>query len=85
LGNASDLSQGFAPEAFADLGEGGTLGIAQPQSRWQLRPQNAVLRSQIFVLQQKLLVHRACHISQKSHPSVVLHADRLSYSRDGQF
>ena len=45
-----------------DLGEGGALGIIQPQSRWQLRPQNTVLRDQIFILQEELLVHRSHHL-----------------------
>ena len=44
LGNAGDLSERFAPHTLPDLGEGGALGITQPQSRWQLGPQNSVLR-----------------------------------------
>jgi len=62
LGDAGDLSERFASYTPPDLGEGGALGITQPQSRWQLRPQNPVLRGQIFVLQEKLLVHRSCHV-----------------------
>ena len=85
FGDAGDLSERFASQALPDLGEGGTLGIAQPQSRGQLRPQNTVLRGQIFILQQKLLVHRAGHVRQQSHPLLVPHADCLSYSGHGWF
>jgi len=62
LGNAGDLSERFASYTPPDLGEDGALGITPPQSRWQLRPQNTVLRGQIFILQQKLLVHRPRHV-----------------------
>jgi hypothetical protein len=62
LGNAGDLSERFASHTPPDLGEGGALEITQPQSRWQLRPQNTVLRGQIFILQEKLLVHRSRHV-----------------------
>jgi hypothetical protein len=39
LGDAGDLSESFPPKAFSDLSEGGTLRIAQSQSRWQLLTQ----------------------------------------------
>jgi hypothetical protein len=32
----------------------------------KIGPQNAILRSQIFIPQQQLLVHRACHVCQQS-------------------
>ena len=38
LGDAGDLSERFGSHTPPDLGEGGALGITQPQSRWQLRP-----------------------------------------------
>jgi hypothetical protein len=50
LGDAGDLSKRFASHTPPDLGEGGAHGIIQPQSRWQLRPQNTILRGQIFIL-----------------------------------
>jgi hypothetical protein len=85
LGDAGYRSECFASQALTDLGEGGALGIAQPQSRWQLRPQNTVLCGQIFILQQKLLVHRARHVRQQPHPLLVPHADCLSYSAASEF
>jgi hypothetical protein len=70
--------------ALPDLGEGDAFGIAQSQGRRQLRPQNAILRGQMFILQQKLLVHGAGHIRQQSHPFRILHADRyLTVTTDG--
>ena len=35
-----------------------------------------VLRGQIFILQKKLLVHRARYVRQQSHPLLVFHDDR---------
>jgi hypothetical protein len=40
--------------------------------RFALRIQNKVLCGQIFILQQKLLVHRAHHVRQQPHPLLVL-------------
>jgi len=38
LCDAGDLSERLASHTPPDLGEGGALGITQPQSRWQLSP-----------------------------------------------
>jgi hypothetical protein len=42
FGDSGNLSECIAPQALPDLGEGRTLGIAQPQPFWQLRPENKV-------------------------------------------
>jgi hypothetical protein len=62
FGDAGDLSKRFASHTLSDLSERSALGITQPQSGWQLRPQNTILRGQIFILQEKLLVHRSRHV-----------------------
>ena len=80
--DAGDLSQHFA---LPDLGESGALGIAQPQFRRKLRPQNTILCGQKFVLQQQLLVHRARHVRQQSKPLLVLHPSAYLTVATGRF
>lgn len=73
------LRQRLASEPFADFGENGPLWIGQTQSGWQLRPQDAVLRSQVLVLKEQFLIDQPGHVCQHSQPLVILHAERLSY------
>jgi hypothetical protein len=61
--DAGDLPKRLLPEPFSDLGESRALRIAQTQPRRQLGSQDSILSGQIFVPQQKLLVHRATDIS----------------------
>lgn len=79
ISHAGDLSERPASQALPNLTESGPLGVGQPQSRWQLRPQNTVLRGPILILRQSLLVHRASHVRRQSHRLLVSHADCLSY------
>ena len=57
FGGAGHLLQSFAPESLADLRKCAPLGIRQAQPCGQVRPQNSILRRQVLVLQQKLLVY----------------------------
>jgi hypothetical protein len=49
LANQATCAKAFRPEALGDLDERGSLWIGQPQSGWQVCPQNAILGSQVFV------------------------------------
>jgi hypothetical protein len=54
-GRATSFSA-FRPSRFADLRQCGPLGIRQPQTSREVRPQNAVFRRQVFILEQQLLI-----------------------------
>src|SRR5579872_659945 len=43
FGDAGDLCEHFTPQSLPDFGEGGALGIVQPEFPWKLRPQNTIL------------------------------------------
>jgi len=62
--NQGDLLQQFAAEPFADFCECEPFFVAQPQSLRQVRAQNAILRRQIFFLQEKFLVNAPGYICQ---------------------
>jgi hypothetical protein len=49
-----DLLEGFTAESFGDLGQGGSLGIGQPESVGPVRSETAIFGRQVFVLQQRL-------------------------------
>src|SRR4029077_5589180 len=81
-----DFAQRLASQTSSNLGQCGSLRIGQLQPRWQFRSQDPVLRRQILVAQQKLLVHRTRYIGQKSPPSAVPHpAVILLCCRWGEF
>ncbi len=52
------------PRYFADFVHFSNAGAERMAALlgWQLRPQNTILRGQIFILQEKLLVHRSRHV-----------------------
>jgi len=56
------LFQSFATQPFADFGQRDSLRISETYSLGQMRSQDAVLCSQIFILQQQLLVHQPGYI-----------------------
>src|SRR5215472_8394661 len=58
LGNARDIPQSFAAESFCDLGQSGSLRIRQPEPRWQVRSEDAILGRQVFISQQQFLLTR---------------------------
>jgi hypothetical protein len=78
FGDKGDLLQGTATEALADLSESGSLGIGKAQSGWKVRSQDAILRDEILILKQELLIDEPGHIRQQSSPLVVGHEEHPS-------
>lgn len=68
LGYGGDVGQNLATQAMTDLAQHASLGIRQLQPTFQLRLEDAVLGSQVFVPRQQLLVHRTPHVGQDARP-----------------
>jgi hypothetical protein len=64
FGNRRHLFESLPSESFANDGQSGTLGIRQEKARRQMGAQDSMLGQQIFILQQKLLIHHSGHIRQ---------------------
>src|SRR5258707_4150452 len=78
FGHLGYLVQSFASESFADVGKRATLRIRQVQPCRQVCAENTVLRSQVFILQEELLVHQPRDIRQQTSPLIAVHAKRPS-------
>ena len=76
-GDGSDIGENPATQAMADLAERASLCVRELQTTFQLRLDDAVLGSQIFVPRQQLLVHRPCHVGQDARP---IHNHPLPYT-----
>ena len=64
FGHAGHFLQSFAPESLADLSKRASLGIRQAQACWEMLTENSVLRRQILVLEEQLLVQQPRYIRQ---------------------
>ena len=64
----ANLLQSFAPKSFSDLGQCAPLRIGELESGRQVCSQDAVLRGQVLILQQQLLIDEAGHKGQKACP-----------------
>jgi hypothetical protein len=60
--------QSLLAELLADLGEGLTLAIIQPDTPLKLVAQDPILRHEIFIAQQQLLIDRPRDIPQQVFP-----------------
>jgi len=67
--NQGDLLQQLPTETFSNFRERGSFLVAETEPLRQVRAQNAILRRQIFVLQEKFLVNAPGYICQ--NPSYV--------------
>lgn len=68
LSYGGDVGQNLATQAMTDLAEHASLGVRQLQPTVQLRLEDAVLRGQVFVRRQQLLIHRPRHVGQDTRP-----------------
>jgi hypothetical protein len=66
--DGGDLRQGLAPELLADLSQRPAFAVGQLQLAMNLRPENAVLRDEIFVSPEELIVDRARNERQHGLP-----------------
>ena len=64
FGSRGHRFESLPSESFADDGQSGTLGIGQHKAGRQTGTKDSILGQQIFILQQKLLIHNSGHISQ---------------------
>jgi hypothetical protein len=78
FGDTGDLVEGTATEPLADLSESGSLGIGKAHSGWKVRSQDAILRDEILILEQELLIDQPGHVRQQSSPLVVWHEEHPS-------
>lgn len=63
-------------EMFAEDGQSGPLRISQQQADSQMDAQDSILRQQVFILQQKLLIHHPGHVRYQAHHLCFLHRKR---------
>ncbi len=68
LSYGGDVGQNLATQAMTDLAQHASLGVRELQPTFQLRLEDAVLGSQVFVPRQQLLVHRPRHVGQDARP-----------------
>jgi hypothetical protein len=54
-------------------------GSAKRKSGGQMGAQNSILRSQIFVLEEQLLIDHAGHVGEQAYPFVFIHLEPPSY------
>ena len=78
LGDTGDLLKSRAAESLADLGEGGALGIREPHTGWKMSSEDAILRCQVLILEQELLIDQAGDVGQQASPFVVCHEEHPS-------
>src|SRR5215471_6967396 len=74
FGHAGHLLQSIAPESLSDLRKCASLGIRQAQPCWQVGEENSVLRRQILVLEEQLLVRQPSYIRHETSLLIALHA-----------
>ena len=45
------------------------------QTRWQLRPQDAIFGGQVFVLKKQFLIDQTGYVGQQADPAILFHAE----------
>jgi hypothetical protein len=59
-------------------GEGGALGIREPQRSGKVSSEDAILGSKILILEQEFLIDQAGDVGQQASPFVVCHEEHPS-------
>jgi hypothetical protein len=70
-----DLLKNRAAESLTDLGEGRAFGIREAHTGWKMSSEDAILRCQVLILEQKLLIDEAGNVGQQTSPFVLCHGD----------
>jgi hypothetical protein len=68
LGDRGDSLERFAAQTLADFRERGPLSIIEPEARGEMRLQNPVLRSEVFVPKHQLLIDEAGDVGPERSP-----------------
>jgi hypothetical protein len=64
FGNAGHCCQVLPAQALGDLGQGRAFGVGEPQAPGDVGAEDAILRDQVFALQEQALVYPASDVRQ---------------------